>query len=348
MIQVSKEKISHGALKNVHSFLLQNEKGTALRLSNFGAAIWDIQTAGRSGKLESVVLGYASLDDYFNDSVYMGATVGRYCNRIKEGKFSIGDNAYELLVNNGPNHLHGGVLGFDKQVWDFEVKTGAVEFSLTSPDGDNGYPGNLEVRVKYTLTETNQVIIDFRAVSDQDTLVNLTNHSYFNLSGNCKASIREHELMIQAGEFTPMDENNIPTGEIRPVAGTPFDFRTFKKIGLDIDSNSEQLLRGAGYDHNFVLDHSESTLTAKVREPISGRTLTIFSTQPGLQFYSGNYLHSGLSNRTGTIVNNRDGFALESQFFPDSPNHPNFPSAVLKADEPYQHKTIFEFGTYTG
>lgn len=337
----------------VQLFTLKNDSGMTVQVTNYGAIITSIIVPDRDGKLGDVVFGYKSLEEYVNalSTPYFGAVVGRYGNRIAQGKFTIDGVTHELQNNNGENHLHGGYRGFDKVIWSAMVPIGKNSVKLThvSLDGEEGYPGELTAKVTYTLTDDNEILIDYHATTDKATPVNLTQHSYFNLSGEGSPTILDHELMIHADKFTPIDEGLIPTGELRPVAGTPFDFTAAKPIGNDIDTDNEQLKFGLGYDHNWVLNkdgkEGEMTLAAKISSPKTGRVLEIHTTEPGIQFYCGNFLDSTLTGKSGQAYQYRSGFCLETQHFPDSPNKPNFPSTILKPGEVYETRTIFKFST---
>ena len=338
--------------ESVSVYTLKNPHGMELTVTNYGGIIVSLRVPDRGGKLDDVVLGYDSLADYERSSPYFGAIIGRYGNRIARGRFTLDGRAYTLATNNGPNHLHGGVRGFDKVVWEaapFERgdSVGLV-FRHTSPDGDEGYPGTLRATVTYTLTGKNELIFDYHATTDRATPVNLTQHSYFNLAGDGKGDILGHVVTINADRFTPVDSTLVPTGEIRSVAGTPFDFRTPTPIRARIEQNDRQLRYGPGYDHNFVLNKSgkqgEPTLAARVLEPTTGRVMEIYTTEPGLQFYSGNFLDGTLRGKQGVVYKHRYGFAMETQHFPDSPNKPAFPSTILRPGEEYRSRTIYRFG----
>jgi len=328
-------------------FTLRNIRGAEARISNYGGLLISLKVPDRNGKLGDVVLGYDTLAEYLKESPYFGALVGRYGNRIAKGKFTLDGKEYTLAVNNGPNALHGGLKGFDKVVWTPTlVATPAgpgLKLTHLSPDGEEGYPGNLSVAVVYTLTEDNALRVDYTAMTDKATVINLTQHSYFNLAG--KGDILSHIVMIPADKFTPVDSTLIPTGELRPVEGTPFDFRTPTAIGARINLDDEQLKFGNGYDHNFVINKSlgELGLMARVYEPVSGRVLEVLSTEPGLQFYSGNFLDGTITGKGGRVYKFRDGFCMEPQHYPDSPNKPEFPPVVIKPGQSYRNTIVFKF-----
>jgi aldose 1-epimerase len=332
----------------VTMFAITNTHGLELRAMTYGGIITSLRIPDRSGALGDIVLGFDRLDEYVKESPYFGAIIGRYGNRIAGGRFTLDGRSYTLPTNNGPNHLHGGRVGFDKAVWHAAPSTNgaAVTFSRTSPDGEEGYPGNLQVRVSYTLTDRNELVIDYHATTDKPTPINLTQHTYFNLTGDVAGDILGHELTIRADRFTPVDATLIPTGELAPVAGTPFDFRKPTAIGARIDQPDEQLVHGKGYDHNWVLNRSGQGLEPAVRvvEPKSGRTLDIATTQPGLQLYTGNFLDGTIRGKGGRPYSARTGLCLETQHFPDSPNHPAFPSTILRPGQEYSTKTVFTFG----
>ena len=338
----------------VELFTLTNSHGIEVRLANYGGIITSLKTPDRSGRFDDIVLGYDSLNGYLRNSPYLGAIVGRYGNRIAKGQFTLDGTTYRLAVNNGPNSLHGGIRGFDKVVWNAEPfrNDGAegVALEYTSADMEEGFPGTLRVSVTYTLTDDNRLIVDYQATSDKPTPVNLTQHSYWNLAGDGSRDILGHVLTINADSMTPVDSTLIPTGEISPVTGTPFDFRTPMPIGARIDQRQNTQIRyGGGYDHNFVLNRggaaADSLLhAAHVAEPSTGRTLDIFTTEPGIQFYSGNFLDGSITGKAGHIYKYRYGLALETQHYPDSPNHPNFPSTILRPGRQYRSRTVFAFG----
>jgi aldose 1-epimerase len=342
-------RLSDGA--TVEIFTLTNASGTEVRTIPYGAIIVSIRVPDRSGRLDDVVLGFDTLDGYVMKSRYFGAVVGRYGNRIAQGRFALDGRTYQLATNNGVNHLHGGVKGFDKVVWRAEPfqRDGAVgvAYSLTSPDGDEGYPGTLAARVTYTLTPSNEVTVEYDASTDRATPVNLTQHSYFNLAGEGSGDILDHRLTIDADRFTPVDATLIPTGELAPVEGTPFDFRHATVIGARIDTGVAQLQYGTGYDHNWVLNRRSSQgpqHAARVEDPKSGRTLDVSTTEPGLQFYAGNFLDGTITGKAGHVYGRRSGLCLETQHFPDSPNHADFPSAIVRPGRHYQSTTVFAFG----
>ena len=335
---------------HVEVYTVSNAAGVEMRAINYGGIITSLKVPGRSGQRDDVVLGFDSIDGYLKDPPYFGAIVGRYGNRIANGRFTLEGEIFRLARNNGPNHLHGGFKGFDKVVWaarPIEGTRGAgVEFSRTSPDGEEGYPGNLNTTVTYTITDSNELVVEYRAVTDRATPVNLTQHTYFNLAGEGSGDILGHELMLNADRYTPVDQTLIPTGEVALVEGTPFDFRRPTAIGARIDLPHAQLRHGNGYDHNFVLSRGGDGLchAAGVVEPRTGRTLSIDTTEPGVQFYSGNFLDGTITGKAGHVYGFRNGFCLETQHFPDSPNHAHFPSTILKPDEMYWSKTVFRFG----
>jgi len=332
--------------QNVDLYTLTNKNGMQVAITNFGGIVVRIKVADRHGKVEDVVLGYDSLDGYVSDKSYFGAVVGRYGNRIAQGKFTLDGATYTLARNNGENSLHGGIKGFNKAVWEARevaAKEGpSVELTYTSKDGEEGYPGNLSVKVVYTLTDRNELKIDYSATTDKKTVLNLTNHSYFNLNPG-GSDILQHILMIQADKFTPVDAGLIPTGELRSVAGTPFDFRKPTAIGARIEQDDEQLKLGKGYDHNFVLSGKGVGLAARVVEPTTGRVLEVLTSEPGVQFYSGNFLDGSAKGKANKAYAQRAAFCLETQHFPDSPNHQKFPTTELKPGEKYHSTTIYKF-----
>ncbi len=335
--------------KEVNLYTLRNSKGCEVKITNYGGIVVSLTVPDRDGKLCDVVLGYDNLDGYIKNSPYFGALIGRYGNRIGNAKFTLDGKTYTLAANDGKNSLHGGRVGFDKVVWDAkEIKeSGAVGLELTylSKDGEEGYPGNLSCTVKYLWTNNNELKIEYEATTDKPTVVNLTHHSYFNLA--CQGDILSHELMIRADKFTPIDDGLIPTGELRDVKGTPMDFTKLTPIGAKINQDDEQLKYGKGYDHNWVLfGHSGALrMVASVYEPTSGRVMEVYTTEPGLQFYSGNFLDGTITGKNGIVYKYRTGFCLETQHFPDSPNKPDFPSTVLRPGEKYKSETIYKFKT---
>lgn len=337
---------------DIQLFTLTNSKGMEVKVTNFGAIITSIKAPDRDGKMADITLGYDDVADYINavDKPYFGAVVGRYGNRIAKGKFSIDGTEYTLPINNDPNSLHGGFIGFDKVVWDAEVVgNNGVRLTYLAKDGEQGYPGNLKSAVTYTLTDDNEIVVDYKATTDKATPVNLTQHAYFNLKGEGEGTILDHELTINADGYTPVDSTLIPTGEIAPVEGTPFDFRQAKSIGRDIEQTDEQLKFGGGYDHNWVLNRTkgdgELELAATLYEPTTGRVLEITTTEPGVQFYCGNFLTGVLKGKSGKPYLHRGGLCLETQHYPDSPNQSEFPNTILKPGENYTSKTVFKFST---
>ena len=333
----------------VDLYTLANDNGMSARITNWGGIVVSILVPDRQGQVADVALGYDSLETYRQNPPYLGAVIGRCGNRIANGKFKLYGTEYALACNNGPNHLHGGLKGFDKVVWAAKVRdedgAAALELKRRSPDGEEGYPGTLDVTVTYRLTAANELAIDYRATTDANTIVNLTNHTYFNLSGEGRGDILGHELTINAARFTPVDATLIPTGELRGVRGTPFDFTSPTPIGARIDADDEQLKRGNGYDHNYVLNRAGQgiTLAARARDPASGRTLEVRTTEPGVQLYTGNFLDGTPAGKGGKTYARRCGFCLETQHFPDSPNKPQFPSVVLTPRDVYASSTVFAF-----
>lgn len=322
-------------------------EGIEVSITNYGGAITSIKVPDRNGKLGDVVLGYETLKEYVKNPRFLGALIGRSANRIALGKFTLDGVPYQLAQNNGANHLHGGTRGFDKVVWEaseeFEDDKAVLRLTYLSKDGEEHYPGNLTASVKYILSSERDLRIDYHAVTDKPTIVNLTNHSYFNLAGTW--TIRDHELTLNADAFTPVGPDLIPTGEIRNVDGSPMDFRKQIPIGLRIGESYDQLGFTGGYDHNFVLNDSSGALrfAARAYDPSSGRTLEVLTTQPGIQFYSGNFLDGSLTGKGGVVYQKHAGFCLEPQHFPDSPNHSNFPSTVLLPGDEYKQTTVFRF-----
>lgn len=336
--------------EQAYLYTLTNTNGAQMKITNYGARMTGLTIPDAQGRLTDVVLGFDNLQDYLDNHTYFGAIVGRYGNRIAEGKFSLDGREYSLVRNNGENHLHGGAKGFDQRVWSGEPYTTAdgasVRLNYVSADGESGYPGTLDVAVTYTLTNDNNVVIDIEATTDEPTVVNLTNHNYWNLNG-AKADALGHELMIDASGFTPIDDEWIPTGEIRSVEGTPFDFTAPTDIGARIDNDNQQLANGQGYDHNYVLNSGGGSMAhaATMYSPMSGIEMKIFTDQPGLQLYSGNFLDGSLTGKDGVTYEQYYAISLETQHFPDSPNNPNFPSTVLRPGEKYDTTSVFEFDT---
>ena len=327
--------------KNVYLYTLVNDKGTKVTITNYGGTVTSFVTNDKYGNRSSIIVGFDSLNQYLQKPPYFGALIGRYGNRIGDAKFSLNSKTYQLAANDGKNTLHGGLKGFDKVVWDASVPSDSVpslSLKYLSKDGEEGYPGNLNVTVQYTLTNDDELKIEYNAETDKATPVNLTNHSYFNLSGDINNTILGNTLMIDADHYTPVDSTLIPTGEIKAVKGTSFDFTSPKKIGRDID-----LVKG-GYDHNWVLNKKDSLLqkVAVLSDSISGRSLEVYTTQPGLQFYTGNFLDGKFINRDGKPIKQHTALCLETQHFPDSPNKPNFPSTILKPGEKYHAVTIYK------
>jgi len=327
-------------------YTLTNAHGLEARIMNYGAILVSLKTPDRDGRAADVTLGFDSLEGYLHGSPYFGATVGRYANRIAKARFTLSGVEYKLPVNNGPNCLHGGLRGFDKRVWNPVDGSGSsLELSYESAAGEEGFPGKLVTRVTYTLTPADELRLDYHAVAAQDTVLNLTNHSYFNLSGEGSGNILDHRIQIVAERFTPTDPGQIPTGELRPVAGTPLDFRTPHPIGARIDADDENIRYGKGYDHNFVIDGAagKMRMCARVEDPRSGRVMEVSTSQPGVQFYTGNNLDGTIHGKGGKTYPTRSAFCLETQHFPDSPNHPKFPSAVLRGGQTFTSSTLYRF-----
>jgi aldose 1-epimerase len=337
--------------QDIDQYTLTNANGVSVSIITYGGIVTSVIVPDRYGNMANINLGFDNLADYQTRNPYFGCITGRYANRIANATFELDGNTYTLAANNGPNSLHGGAVGFDKRVWEATPVEGdnevGVSFHYLSPDGEEGYPGNLDVTVVYTLTDDNELRMDYTATTDAPTVVNLTNHNYWNLAGEGQGTIYDHILWVDADRYTPVDATLIPTGELAPVEGTPFDFRLPKPIGPGQRSSFEQIVLGRGYDHNFVLNRDEGDtsmmLAARVHEPESGRVLEVWTDQPGLQFYAGNFLDGSLIGPSGHLYRQSDAFALETQHYPDSPNQPDFPSTVLRPGETYQTTTIYRF-----
>lgn len=335
---------------SVQLYTLVNKNGMEVTMTNYGQRIITLYVPDKDGNFEDVVLGFPKLDDYMAKKNYYGSTIGRYGNRIAKGQFSIEGKIYDLATNNNGNHLHGGDKGFESVVWNVDKATeNEVVFSRTSPDMEEGYPGNLQVKIMYTLTDDNELKINYQANTDKSTHVNLTHHSFFNLKGEGNGTINDHILMLNADSFTPVDAGLIPTGKIEKVTGTPFDFTEPKPIGADLEVAHEQLKLGKGYDHNFVLNETPKNseglvLAAKVIEPKSGRTLEVYTDEPGVQFYGGNFLAGADIGKSGKAYDFRSSFCLETQHFPDSPNQSDFPSTRLNPGDTYTSNCTYKFG----
>lgn len=346
--------IPEGSFKGVHKgkvtslHTLKNKNGLIAQITNYGAIIVSLFVPDRNGKLADIVQGYDTIEEYIDgNGPYMGAVCGRCANRIAKGKFTLLGKEYTLAVNNGPNHLHGGLTGFDKVVWDIvTASSSSVQMEYISADGEEGYPGKVKISVTYTLTDNNELRLDYQATTDKTTIVNLASHSYFNLSGEGSGSVYDQELMINADFFTPTDDTNVPTGEIRPVKGTPMDFTASRKIGDGIDQDDIQIKFGAGFDHNWVLKHRSGTLGLAVVafDPKSGRQMEVLTTQPGVQLYTANWIDNE-KGKGGKKYQRRWAFCLETQHFADAVNKPHFPSTILNPGEEYKHSCIYKFST---
>ena len=337
--------------QEVFLYTLRNAKGMEVKITNYGGTITQIKVPDRNGKFDDVVLGFDSLDGYTQkaNTAYFGATIGRYGNRIAHGTFTLDGQTYHIPTNDGPNALHGGLIGFNKRVWQAEEISGepaVLKLHYVSRDGEEGFPGNLSVTVQFSVGPQNDLRIEYSATTDKDTVLNLTNHSYFNLAGAGSETVLQHKLMIAADRFTPVDSTLIPTGALENVAGTPFDFRKSTEIGSRINDDNQQLKLGKGYDHNFVLNNRGESLelAARVEEPNSGRVLEVLTTQPGVQFYTGNFLNGSIHG-IGGPYRFRSALCLETQHFPDSPNHPKFPSTVLHPGQQFRSTTVYRFST---
>ncbi len=343
---VRKENFGSYKGKDVYLFTLTNKSGNVIRITNYGAKITWIEVPDRQGKKENITFGYDTFDEVVKGDMSFGSTVGRYANRISHGKFMLDGVEYNLPKNDGRNTLHSGPAGWHSVVWNAEVLTKSeypsVRLTYESPDMENGFPGKVNAEIVFTWTDKNEIVMDYKAVTDKKTVINLTNHAYFNLHGVGNGDILDHELLLKGSAFTPVDSVMIPTGEIRPVAGTPFDFTTPRKIGERIGENYDQLILGRGYDHNYILDNKD-TVDVSVYEPQSGRMLEVITDQPGMQLYTGNFLDGKNIGHGGKKLNYRSGMCLESGHYPDSPNHPDFPSTVLNPGETYKTTTIYRF-----
>jgi len=335
----------------VDVYTLTNAQGMEVRILTFGGILQSLRVPDRNGKFDDVVLGFASLEPYFVNEPHFGSIIGRYANRIAGGKFTLDGKQYTLPKNDGPNTLHGGIKGFDKVLWQADSSqdqdSASVVLRYTSKDGEEGFPGNLQTKVTYTLADSDELTIDYEATTDKATPVNLTSHGYFNLAGQGNGDVLGHELLINAGTFTPVDKNLIPTGELRPVRGTPLDFTHPTLIGARIHDDYEQLVLAKGYDQNFVINRNTPglVLAAKVHEPNTGRILVITTTEPGVQFYSANFLDGTITGKEGRVYKQHYAFCLETQHFPDSPNHPDFPSTILRPGENYHSRTVYRFAS---
>ena len=352
MNQLKIEKKEFGTTEDnvtVYQFVLSNKNGMEISVINYGGIITSLKAKDRNGKYQDIVLGFNSLPPYEDENPYFGALIGRYGNRIANGNFKLDGQSYKLDINNPPNHLHGGLKGFHKVVWNpkeiLNDRNVSLELTYLSKHMEEGYPGNLDVKVTYTLNNKDELSVRYEAVTDQKTIINLTQHSYFNLSGNFSNDILDHEIRINADSFLPVDETLIPTGEIRSVLGSPFDFRKSKLIGQDIDTNNKQIEFGKGYDHCWVINNKNNGLrsVASAYHYESGRVLDVYSDLPGLQFYSGNFLDGTLKSKKVGYYELRSGFCLETQHYPDSPNQENFPSVILKPGDVYKSNTVFKF-----
>jgi aldose 1-epimerase len=332
----------------VEIFTLTNAHGVEVRAMTYGGIIVSLRVPDRDGRMADIVLGHGDAASYAkNNSPYFGAIIGRYGNRIAKGRFTLDGATYALATNNGPNHLHGGIKGFDKVVWRGEPLKDGVAFTYTSRDGEEGYPGTLSVRVTYTLNDRDELSIAYEATTDKTTVVNLTQHTYFNLAGQGARDVLGHQLTLDATRYTPVDATLIPTGELAPVEGTPFDFRRPTPLGTHINDDHPQIKNGGGFDHNFVLTRTQDGLqhAARVVDPESGRVLDVATTEPGVQLYTGNFLDGTITGKEGRVYTKRTGFCLETQHYPDSPNQPSFPSTTLRAGQSYRSRTVWTFST---
>lgn len=349
---MSISKMVYGETKDgekVYCYTLENSKGMKAEIINFGAILTSLLVPDSEGKFDDIVLGYDTLEGYFENPAFLGSTIGRYANRIKNAAFELDGVEYALTKSEGENQLHGGITGFHKVIWEVvtvsDKENPSIELTYLSKDGEEGYPGNLKVRVIYTVTENNELKIDYDAVSDKDTVINLTNHSYFNLAGHASGSVLDHKVMINADRFTVIDSNSIPTGELRDVKGTPMDFTKPAKLSEGIHEDYEQLIVAKGYDHNWCLNANGNLIekSAEVIEENTGRVMEVYTTMPGVQLYSGNYLDGSIIGKNKTVYNKRNALCLETQFYPNSMNVPSFPSPVFRAGQEYKHTTIYKF-----
>lgn len=336
--------------REVDIYTLRNANGMTVEICTYGGAIVSSLVPNKTGEFYDVVLGYDNLESYLKGDRFFGALIGRFANRIQYAKFTINNAEYKVAQNNGENHLHGGIKGFDKVVWDAEIidnQSNSLQLSYLSVDGEEGYPGNLKVKVNYVLTDDNAIEINYKAISDKDTIINLTNHTYFNLSGHSSGDVLNQKLMINADKFTVSDAHSIPTGEMKAVEGTPMDFRTLTPIGKNINSDYEQLIFGKGFDHNWVLNTngSDKIKAAQAIDENTGMVLDVYTTTPGVQFYSANHLNESDIGKNNAIYNRRNAFCLETQYFPNSINCSNFESPLFKAGQEYNHRTIYKFST---
>lgn len=348
---LEEKKFGRTADGDVIIYTLTNANGLELKVLNYGCVVVSLKTPDRNGVFEDVVLGFDTIEQYVKESPFFGAIVGRYGNRIAKGMFTLDGVTYKLAINNGPNHLHGGVKALDKVLWKAEENQSnegpSIKLSYVSKDGEEGYPGKLTITVTYTLTNENEFKVSYHATTDKKTIINLSQHTYFNFSGNAKRDILDHEIMLNADRIVAVDETCIPTGELKSVAGTPFDFRTPNKVGARINDDDVQLKNGEGYDHTFVFNGdvvNKQSVAATLYDSNTGRYMEVFTQEPGVQFYSGNHL-AGYKGKHGAIYHKRFGLCLETQHFPDSPNQPNFPPVVLAPGEAYQTETIYKFST---
>ena len=347
-MKITKERWGEAQGKEIFKYTIENESGASVQLGSVGAAVVAVNVPDREGRLADVVIGYPKAESYFADGPCAGKCPGRYANRIALGRFSLGGKEYTLPVNNGPNHLHGGPEGFQNRVWDSRIEGDGVEFMYFSEDGEMGYPGNLKVVARYEWSEENELRLTFTAQTDAETVVNLTNHSYFNLDGEGSGTVLNHILRLNASEWLPTSESLIPLGDSEPVAGTPMDFLNPKPIGRDIKADFPALKYGKGYDNCWVIDgHMKGQLSeaAELRSPVSGRVLKVFTTQPGVQIYTGNWLNGCPEGKNGHVYHDYDAVAIECQHYPDCPNHPDYPSTVLRPGETFEQAIIWAFST---